>query len=426
MSLYNCKNVFHVFVGYGTTVTVDAVQVNSYANLYEGEVVLLDANNKVVNTAAGAWAAADNPVRFAQRTGTSLYYGPYFTHSQIVSANASTYTAPVMQVSTIGYGASSLLETIPIVNNNEYIVRIEVQGLDSNFGNKKMYKFGAYKSSAAATGAEIATGLVDNLNANFKREPTPLIQFNLLSSVAVTDADVFDHATTVVNGSDRITVATDLVYTGSTAAVVGDYVRLGSVAGGTALTSSVYKIIAIDSLTLTLDRAVTEASGTYATATYDAVVIPAATAIGATVLWGIKATGIAQSNFEVSTINYYVPMFKIGLTGFGAGKVTEVTAPVWGVGSENQVREVEWFGRGNRTFGLRRGIPYPTFTSNVVAGSTYESIDLKFRLANGEGIIGDVSSSFGEMVLFFHKDSNVGNGMIATLADLLTITNAWS
>ena len=155
----------------------------------------------------------------------------------------------------------------------------------------------AYESDASATQTEIADALVLNAVKNFEVEKQKsgitVTKAGRINSAAVTATNDFTGDTTVVKGSKVISIAESgnnndaAVYgAGNADLAVGDYVRIGTVGGGTALTSQVYKVTALggaktSSITATLDRPVLEASGTYAAATHDIEVIPAATAAAA-------------------------------------------------------------------------------------------------------------------------------------------------
>jgi len=145
-----------------------------------------------------------------------------------------------------------------------------------------------------------------------------------------------------VNGVSAVTFETDVTYTAGGAAtlVVGDYLRIGTVGGGTALTSPVYKVTAINSLVVSLDRPVTNASGTYDDigGTSDVEVIPAAS-IG--VNWGFKFTGVEAANFNAINDTYQVTKFKITSSGFVTGAVTYSTKGFEGVGVGKQVAALE-------------------------------------------------------------------------------------
>ena len=412
-------------VGKNTTAIADAVVIDNYADLADGDVVILDSDNVVHETVSGSAITAATQYRFATRVGSQLIYSPFWKPKDIVSIKATTCAAATQQVTYLGYIGSGT-GNIEAIDNNEYIVRIILEGTETTFGNKQMYKFGAYKSSASATSAEVAIGLVDNLYYNFKREPVSLIKFDAICNATVTAANGMKSGqeVTVVNGLDYVVCETDVTYTaaGSSTLVVGDYLRLGTAAGAngaTALGSAVYKVTKIDSLNVYLDRPVTVASGTYddAGGTTACEVIPSATGLAAT--WGIKMTGIAQSNFKAGVFNYYVPTFKVEPQDCGTTTVTYSTAASRGAGTYGQVAELEWFAQGNLGLKYRVDTPPVTLHTQASSSSTYELITIKYKIDGGgqDSVTGTTPDSYGEIVLAFVVNSDSGDKIIATLTE---------
>ena len=409
--------------------------LDSYADMADGSIVLADLDNKVRDTAAGTILLNAEVVRFVTRIGTQLVYTPQFKLSDVVSMISDGYTAAVQQVTRLGYIGSGT-GNIEAIDENEYIVRILLEGTTSTFGNKQMYKFGAFKSSASATSAEVAIGLCDNLYFNFKREAESMIQFDAICNATVTAANGFKNTqdVTVVNGLQYVTCATDVTYeaAGGATLVVGDYLRIGSVGGGTALTDDVYEVITITNTTrVNLDRPVTAASGTYTAVdgTSDIEVIPAATGVAAT--WGITMTGIARANFSPGVFNYEVVRFRVEPQDCGTTTVTYSTAANPGVGVYGQIAELEWFAQGNLGKKWRVDTPPVTQYTQAASGSTYETITMKYKVrpSGSDSVTGTTPDSYGEIFLAFVVGSDCGDKLHATLkewadANLATLA-AW-
>lgn len=173
-------------------------------------------------------------------------------------------------------------------------------------------------------------------------------------------------------------------YATNTAIAVGDYLRIGGVGLGTALTSNVYKVRSISGTTGTsyvvLDRPIVEASGTYAAATSDIEVIPAATAAAAD--FGISLTGLALP-FKPGMVKYEVLDFEVLLNDpFGSTPITVATTPSKGTGSYQEVAELEWFLKANRGE-VNRVALYPV--DNVLAatsGKTYAIVTVNYKVAD--------------------------------------------
>jgi len=432
MNLYNQKNILSVIVGKNETYVAEDVLIDNYADLNDGNVAIIDLDNVVRDTAAGSALAATEILRFVTRVGNQLIYTPHFKVGDIVSMTAKGYLAATQQVSYLGYVGSGT-GNIEAIDNNEYILRVLVEGTTAQFGNKQMYKFGAYKSGNAATSAEVAIGLVDNLVYNFKREPISTIKFQAICNVAVTTANGFKtgQEVTVVNGENFVTCETDVTYTaaGSSTLVAGDYLRIGSATDTNAamtLTSGVYEVTSISGTTVYLDRPVTAASGTYddAGGTPTIEVIPSATGLAAT--WGIKCTGIAASNFKPGVFDDQLVRFKLEPEGMGATAVTYTTAAVKGYGTYSQIAELEWFAQGNLTHGFRVDTPPVTLHAQAASGSTYETITIKYKIRGGgqDSVTGTTPDSYGEILLAFVVNSDCGDKIHATLTEYLTLA-AW-
>ena len=168
---------------------------------------------------------------------------------------------------------------------------------------------------------------------------------------------------------------------GTDAVVVGDYVRIGSVGGGTALTSNVYKVAVVSgttgTATITLDIEVLEASGTYAAATSDIEVIPAATAAAAN--WGLMFQSAAVK-FSPGMFKYQNVTFDVTLSeDFGSTLVTENTSAYKGIGTYREVAEVEWELRGNRGEGYKVASFPVSLNLNAQSDKTYDLIYLHFE-----------------------------------------------
>lgn len=398
MSLYNQKNVLHVLVG-KYLAPKSSGSVTELSDLTDGQMALLGPGNAVLTS-----FHATNPMRIVVRVGDSLLYTPEFRKAN-VSKQATAYVAPVQQVTYIGYNGST--GSIQAINNNTYMMRILMQSTLAQFANKQMLKFGAYGSSASATQQEVAHGILNDLLIQFKNEPHKLIDFSLINSAAVTAGNKLEANATVVNGINTFTATNSGEYGTNVAPVVGDYVRIGSVAGGTALTSSVYKITGLSGTTtktFTLDRNIIEPSGTYATATADVEIIPAADIAN----FGIKLQGLAKP-WALAKINYEVSTFETYLQDFGTTVITNDTAGKPGTGYGKQIAELEWFAQGNWGKELRKesGMADPTQFAAASSTGAYYQILLTWTNTEykGQGIV-SAAGAPGEILIAFSYDTD--------------------
>ena len=392
--MYNQKNVLHMIVG-----TADAAPatgtVQTYADLTDGQVAIVDDRN--VCLTSGTFAAATK-FRIMVRNGTSLLMTPWVTKSTITGAKATSYVGTTQQVTYIGSNGTT--GSITAINNNDYITRIVYKNRQSTYGNKQMIKDAPFVSSGNATQLEVAQGIEDSLIANFKREPIPQIQFDLVADTALDTAYDITHNITVINGSAVINVATDLTYnTSSGTLAVGDYIRMALTNTTCALTNPVYKVIAIDTLAVTLDRPVVSATATYTDAQDSTQVIPAATAL--TSNWGIKCTGL-------STAAYFVPQsfdpeyveFSITPINYAVGDSITYTTPFNpGKGTYRQMAEIFAFAQGNWGKENRLGIPVPIpLTGGMAYGDTFHMLSFAYSNSTTRGI-GIKEHSMGEIIL---------------------------
>ena len=387
MLLKSQKNITDLIIGSGVTSGTGA---NKVSDLTAGQWGLAYQNGILADPAG---ALTSDPVRFVYRSADgSLIATPFFKKAT-AKYKAHDYSAPVEQVSYIGYVGSGT-ESITVANNTDYLVRVLLKGITAQYGDKLMYKFGAYRSSASATQREIALGIASNLTTNFKREKLQngdqLVKFEVLSSgtsIATSGGTI-----SVVNGDTTINMlstSADGGYYNANGAMIaiGDYIRLGH---ATATTTPVYKVINVtgggaNTAVVTLDRPF-EGTTNATLAAASAGVMSAANAAAA-LYWGIACTGIDRSKFKAGVFNYEKVRFELQLQEFGSTIVTNSTTPSEGIGYYKEIQELEWFFKGNRFHsGLRLGTPPPTFTSDVSTTTNYALFVIEYYDASYDGI----------------------------------------
>ena len=387
MLLKSQKNITDLIIGSGVTSGTGA---NKVSDLTAGQWGLAYQNGILANPAG---ALTSDPVRFVYRSADgSLIATPFFKKAT-AKYKANDYSAPVEQVSYIGYVGSGT-ESITVANNTDYLVRVLLKGITAQYGDKLMYKFGAYRSAASATQREIALGIASNLTTNFKREKLQngdqLVKFEVLSSgtsIATSGGTI-----SVVNGDatvNMLSTGADGGYYDADGAMIaiGDYIRLGH---ATATTTPVYKVINVTgggaaTAVVTLDRPF-EGATNATLAAASAGVMSAANAAAA-LYWGIACTGIDRSKFKAGVFNYEKVRFELQLQEFGSTIVTNSTTPSEGIGYYKEIQELEWFFKGNRFYsGLRLGTPPPTFTSDVSTTTNYALFVIEYYDASYDGI----------------------------------------
>ena len=365
------KNVDYTIVGSATANVGTTV-----SNLDDGEIRVFPASGTM-----GALTAGDS-FFIACGNGTTTT-GSRFTSELIDPAKVEITTrrhnaAVAEQQDSIGYNGTA--GSIDPLNNNLYLVSLYVQEyLTSNTDGRKIKHF-QYKSDASATQAEIAIGLAGSAVYNFSKEAEQYIAFKALCSAAgATEANNI----TVTNGSKTVLAA------GALTAVVGDFIRFGSPAGGATTTDDVYKVVSISGLNYTMDRPLQVVSGSYVTGTADADVITAAQ--GAAADWGIDLLGQPLS-FSIGKEFYKKARWEMSLKDFGNSNSAREADAFAGVGVYEQAAEGEWFCQGFEGESYRMGEPaIHNFVSKAVAGITYDVFSIRWIEDSVVGFTANVS-----------------------------------
>lgn len=401
------NNISHVFVGANTALSTGAVSA-----LSAGQIAVFQNGSTTAD--AGALVANDKfQVIFKDAQG-NLVNSPWIDFNNITSKSAVNYTAPTEKKVYVGYNGTT--GSIGVANSTVYTMHMNIQDGTKTWGEHPLFKMvAAYESDASATETEIADALLANAIKNFEREVAlgfDYIKIGRICSTAVTAANALDHNATVVQDSNVVAVATNLTYAATTGTVVaGDYLRIGSVGGGTALTSQVYKVTAVDTLNLVLDRPVLEASGTYATATDDIEVIPAATAAAATG-WGLSFESKPLA-FDPGLKKYQKLMFNVQLgSDFPTTIQTVATNASKGEGTYYEVAENEWLLKGNRGENFRVA-KYPVSnTLQANSAKTYDTVVVHFT--NNKSIqIDHEVKSYISLVFYVATDTAGTSGSTA-------------
>lgn len=404
-------------------VTASASYITSYASLDDGAFSVCNDQNMVLDatTVNTDDRVAQYGIRLVGRYGTKLVYSDLIEQNDIITAKGIETSAAAEQITFIGYTGTT--NSIAVVNDNVYKLNIQVENLNRTGRGNPFPIDLMYRSDASATQTSVAFGIMGNLIPALAAQPEDCIKAELINSAAVTAANgtKTGQETTVVQGSKFVTFETDLGYAAAGATVVvGDLLRIGTIGGGTALTSSVYKVVALTSATVVeLDRPVLEASGTYddVGGTSDLEVIPAAS-IGN---YGIRLTGVAPTwILGKRPWNKYI--FKVSLGDFGSTIVTESTRAALGKGLENQIRDLEWFVNGEGGEKYRGDYMYNAYTSRVEASATYKQISLTWASKSRSESIGGPGHNPKQLIIALHStaDNNDANDIIIDVLEAYT------
>lgn len=320
---------------------------------------------------------------------------PMYDYDLIQKKSAANYSAGSEQKTYIGYNGTS--GNIVVSDSDVYHIHVTRRDYSKTWAEHGLFKLAAaYETDASATETEIADALFTNMVKNFgverAKSGVTVTKVGRISSSAVTAGNAVDNAVTVVKNVNAVTVATAATYATGTAVAVGDYLRIGSVGGGTTLKSNVYKVTAVNSLVLTLDAPIIEASGTYANGTADVEVIPSSAAKSGN--WGLMLES-EPVKFVPGLFKYQNVTFDVTLSdAFGSTLVTKDTAPNKGVGTYKDVAEMEWELRNNQREAYHVASYPVSETLNAVSTKTYDIINLS--------VVNDNARSINQRELSFH------------------------
>ena len=416
--MYTQRNVGYLQIG--ASVASTAATAGPIGDMNAGEVGVFTPEGVRMTEAL----AATEPrfIVVSKLADGSIVKSPTYNKADFASASVKAYEAGTVQLDYLGYNGVS--GSIDAINSNLYKINIQVQELLRSNTDGRRVKFGIYESDASATQAEIAVGLAGSLIANFDREAEKFITFKALSNVALAADFAFDanFDMTVVNGSNIISSesATPAYNTG-TALAVGDFIRLGTVGGGVALTDDVYEVIELPTTTtIKVDRKIQVASGVYADATGDATVITAA--LGAAADWGVALTGAAL-DFTTGKLNDEVAMWETQLVDFGTTTTNfKSTTAYRGSGTPNQLAQMEWFYQGNEGEFYKEGFAYlHSPKTNAVAspaGGGYDLINCTFNTVNTVGFSNEIAPQ--QLMIAVPTDASGATYAIAATANDIT------
>lgn len=334
------------------------------ALLADGEVVITDTSLQILN----ATNVVDyDKIFVVQGRGSTKALKKYLIEGRNIDKYlGSRYTAAVEQVSYIGYTGTS--GAIDVINENNYIIRLNRKPNHFVRGNTNWYKYIKAISSATATQESITAKLASDFYSSFfeDRKLEDFIKMERLCSdagAAVTGAPT---SVTVTKGSKVVSYAG----TDPSNVSVGDYLRIG----GTTTAAPVYKVTAINTTSnlITLDVPYEGTSATILIASVE--VISAAAA--ATSDFGLKFTG-KPYKFDVMRWGAYEKVrFALGLENFGATTTSTPTVASEGSGVYEQVTLDEWMGWANDGQTFIEQTPPLIREKDSVLGETYSPLSI--------------------------------------------------
>lgn len=293
----------------------------------------------------------------------AVTYSNWFKPEQILTKKTQVYSAPVEQVSYVGYNGTS--GNLDANANTEYVLRVILDYTQRNANNTPVIKsLAAYTNAASAQ--ELATSLFDvaALEFNPQRLAGGHILFNRLGNGTFAADFAADIAT--VAGSDVITKAAH-----GTTPAAGTAIRLQS-GGATSTTSALYFVVSYTANTITVDRAVN----------FSGAAVRGALATAAPTSFGIKLTGqdLLPWNPQTDVNNkvFFTLNFNKADGGTSIAPITYTTGMSYGNGSYKEVAVKEGYGYMQK----RGGAPYfwgygsPAILREATYGNTYTYSDL--------------------------------------------------
>jgi len=328
--------------------------------LANGEIVITDAGNVILDVATVLTAPAIKIV-MGRGSDNTLWESQLFNYNDIKSYTGVEYAAKVQQVSYYGYNAVTNSGSFDVINDNYYSLVISFYELVSQEASALFNPIIVdYLSSASATQEEIVNGLFRQLIRQlFYWSKRPILAERVSNALGQATNDA---AAVLTQGSAVVTNAPNI----AAAAVVGDYIRIGSQSVDT---DEVYKIVAISGTTLTLDVPFQETSVT----SLIHLVLVADVQAGN---MGIRITGLNQQ-FILDSRPYGLVTFQIGLSGGGSTNLSYQIGAYIGHGTYEQMRTQEaasWRNQGV-IYNYTEFPPVSVFT-DLIASQNHSTLDI--------------------------------------------------
>jgi len=391
----------------------------------DGETVVVSLDGTVLTTST---VVNYDKIRIMQSQGSTkpAIYSDVIERKKVTAYKAKVATSAVEQVSYIGYDGTTSTLKIDVINNNQYIGRILMQGEQNTFGNRDMYKQFEYQSDASATQFEIGSGLQASLVANFKKHPDRYAVFELTNAGARTAVPTGAGTITFTYNSNQVVFNTDITdATGTAALAVGDFITVAA-----ATTTAVYRVTAINTGTNTATIHIPYQGATATIANATAKFILSATALAAN--FGVKITGVAKT-FSPGKFRYYKNRFKIQLTDAGVTDITYTTGAAEGNGTTEQIQELEWLLQDGNMY--RVSVPPFVQRANAAtylaagSGTGFSQVSLKFY-DQGFGGVGMTEASVKEVVVAAVTTTNgsaggCGTNMAGAASSVMEVLDKW-
>lgn len=336
--------------------------------LAQGEIVVTDASNRILDTATVLTADSIKLV-MGRGANEELWQSQVFTSDDILRYVGREYQAKVQQVSYYGYNAATNTGAIDAINDNYYTGVISFYELASQEASALMAPvLFDYLSDGSATQPEVTNGLYKQAVRQISYWTRRPVLIEMVASAAGQATN--DAAAVLTQGSSLVTNAPNLA---TTVGIVGDYIRVGSQSNDL---DEVYLITATDGVsTLTLDTAFQETS----TTSLIHQVLDTDVLAGD---MGIRVTGLNQP-FILDSRPYSLVTFQLGIKNAGSTPLTTAVDAFIGHGTYEQMRTLEassWRNQG-QIFTYTE-FPPTTVQTDLVTTENHSTLELVLSKPN--------------------------------------------
>lgn len=359
-------NNFKFFAGADVARSAGATAgtVVSPAILANGEIVITDAGNVILDVASVLTTTSPIKIVMGRGTDTTLWESQLFNYNDIKSYKGVEYAAKVQQVSYYGFNGVTAAGSFDVINDNYYTLVISFYELVSQEASALFNPIIVdYLSDASATQGEIVNGLYRQLVKQlsyWSKKPILAEMLNANAGAATTGATGTLTATT---GSKLVTASVSA--TAEFAA--GDYVRFG-----TTVNDPVYLVESAVGTSLTLAIPYQGTTGSFVAGAAEYITAALANAAN----FGIKVTGLNQQ-FILDSRPYGLVTFQIGLSGGGSTNLSYQIGAFMGHGTYEQMRTQEaasWRNQGV-IFNYTEFPPISVFT-DLIAAQNHSTLDI--------------------------------------------------
>jgi hypothetical protein len=392
------KDQFRLIVAKDIARSATVGALASPTSLADGEVVVTDAGNVILNSTD---ALTVDRIKIVQGRGASkpLFETATFAASEIYQYKGQAFEDAQQQVTYLGYDAVANTGSVEVLNNNAYAMTITFQeitvpGLQGSYVPVSVW----YQSDATATQVKVVNGLYNNLVRQLAFFNLPVILAERVSSV--NPATAVAQTATVSQGSKTVTMTAGTIF------AAGDWIRFGAT---TDVAAPVYRVVSQTNSgqDLVLDQPYQAADATGVTVSEITAVQIAAGNMG------IKLTGIEQP-FVLDSRPVDKVQFNVGISNSqGAPSSTTVSTTAiatYGHGTYALITTQQ--ADSSRNAGDFYGYaiyPYDKPLTTTVTGQDYSTLNIGTRV--GRGLNGELTPNnfVANIEIACALDGNVAN-----------------